>query len=332
MAGVSQPLNESPETSMSYELDPELVPAMAALAAQAARATSPARGDWRAVRAAASAGLAYMASITPPSSGVTTTSFSIPTSDGQGEIELRWYTTAAAKPGPAVVYTHGGGMLAGSVGLYDEVVSWYAAQSGVPFLSVELRLAPEATSPTSLAEDVFSGLTWLAGRATDLGVDPSRIAVMGDSGGGGPTAGAAILARDRGLPVAKQILVYPMLDDRNMTPGSLPAELLTWSYDNNYTGWVTLLGNALGGDDVSPVASPARLTNFAGLAPAYIEVGDLDIFRDEAIAYALGLARAGVPIELHVHPGAPHGFERFVPDAGVARRAMADRVRAVTTI
>jgi acetyl esterase/lipase len=172
-------------------------------------------------------------------------------------------------------------MLGGSVDLYDEVVSWYVAESGVPFLSVELRLAPEATSPTSLAEDVFSGLTGLADHATGLGVDPSRIAVMGDSGGGGPTAGAAILVRDRDVPVARQILVYPMLDDRNTTPGSLTPEFVTWSYDNNYTGWVTLLGDALGGDDVSPVASPARLANFAGLAPAYIEVGDLDIFRDE---------------------------------------------------
>ncbi|MFF1822857.1 alpha/beta hydrolase [Kribbella sp. NPDC058245] len=318
---------------MSYTLDPELVPAMAALAVQAAQTTPPARGDWRAVRAAASAGLAYLASITPPSSGVSATSFSTPTSDGRGEIELRWYTTAMTAPGrPAVVYTHGGGMLGGSIDLYHEVVSWYVAESGVPFLSVELRLAPEATSPTSLAEDVFSGLTWLADHATDLGVDPSRIAVMGDSGGGAPTAGAAILARDRGVPVAKQILIYPMLDDRNTTPDSLPAELLTWNHDNNYTGWVTLLGDALGTDDVSPVASPARLTDFARLAPAYIEVGDLDIFRNESIAYALGLATAGVPTELHVHPGAPHGFERFVPDAGVARRAMADRVRAVATV
>jgi acetyl esterase/lipase len=317
---------------MNYKLDPELVPAMAALAAQAAAAPRPARGDWQAVRAAASAGLAHMASITPPSSGVTATSFSTATSDRQGRIKLRWYTTAAAAPGPAVVYTHGGGMLAGSLDLYDRVVSWYVAESGVPFLSVELRLAPEATNPTSLAEDVFSGLTWLAHHATDFGVDTSRIAVMGDSGGGGPTAGAAILARGRAVPVAKQILIYPMLDDRNTTSGAVPAELLTWSYDNNYTGWVTLLGDALGGDDVSPVASPARLTNSAGLPPAYIEVGDLDIFRDESIAYALRLAKAGVPIELHVHPGAPHGFERFVPDAEVARRAMADRVRAVAAI
>ncbi len=88
-----------------------------------------------------------MASITAPSSGVTTT-FSTPTSDGQGEIELRWYTTASAAPGPAVVYTHGGGMLGGSVDLYDEVVSWYAAESGVPFLSVERRLGPRSDKPS----------------------------------------------------------------------------------------------------------------------------------------------------------------------------------------
>lgn len=317
---------------MSYTLDPELVPAMAALAEQAAGTTPPARGDWRAVRAASSAGLANLASITPPSSGVSATSFSTPASDGQAEIELRWYTTATTAPGPAVVYAHGGGMIGGSIDLYHELVSWYAAESGVPFLSAGLRLAPEATSPASMAEDVFSGLTWLADHATDLGVDPSRIAVMGDSGGGGPTAGAAILARDRHVPVARQILIYPMLDDRNTTPGPLPAELLTWSYDSNYTGWVTLLGDALGTDDVPPVAAPARLASFAGLAPAYIEVGDLDIFRNESIAYALGLATAGVPTELHVHPGAPHGFERFAPGASVARRAMADRVRAVAAI
>ena len=317
---------------MNYRLDPELAPALAALTAQAAGATPPARGDWQAVRTAASAGLAQLASITPPSSGVTTSSFSTVTSDGRDEIELRWYTPANTKPGPAVVYAHGGGMLGGSVDLYDELVSWYAAESALPFLSVELRLAPEATSPTSLAEDVFAALTWLADHAGELGVDQSRIAIMGDSGGAGPTAGAAILARDRHVPVAKQILVYPMLDDRNTTPRSVPAELLAWGHDNNYTGWVTLLGDQLGAEDVSPVAAPARLRDFAGLAPAYIDVGDLDIFKEESIAYALGLARAGVPIELHVHPGAPHGFERFVPDADVARRAMADRIRAIATI
>jgi acetyl esterase/lipase len=123
-----------------------------------------------------------------------------------------------------------------------------------------------------------------------------------------------------------------MLDYRNTTPGPIPEPLLTWGYDNNYTGWVTLLGDEIGTDAVSPVSAPARLAHFTGLPPTYIEVGDLDIFRDECIAYASGLARAGVPVELHVHPGAPHGFERFVPGADVARRAMSDRARAIRNI
>ena len=317
---------------MNYELDAELAPAIAALAAQATEAPRPGRGDWRAARASASTGLAYMATLVPPSSGVRKTSFAAPTADGQDEIELRWYAKIGGAPGPAVVYTHGGGMLAGSLDLYDEVVSLYVAETGVPFLSVGLRLAPEAPTPTAMAEDSFTGLCWLINHAGYLDVDPARIAVMGDSGGGGPTAGAAILARDRNVPLAKQILIYPMLDDRNTTPGPLPEALLTWGYDNNYTGWVTLLGEDVGAERVSPVAAPARLTDFKGLAPAYIDVGDLDIFRDECIAYARGLAAAGVPVELHVHPGAPHGFDRFVPDSRVARQAIADRARAISTI
>ena len=304
---------------------------MAALAAQAA-APRPPRGDWQAVRRATSAGLAYMATLTPASPGVRTASFTTPASDGDGEIELRWYTTAGTAPGSVVVYAHGGGMIGGSLDLYDKVVSWYVSQTGVPLLSVGYRLAPEATSSTTLADDVFTGLTWLASQATGLGVDPARIAVMGDSGGGCPAAAAAILARDRDVRLARQILIYPMLDDRNTMPGPIPPGFLTWTYDNNYTGWHALLGDEIGTGKVSPIAAPGRLTDFTGLAPAYIEVGDLDIFRDESIAYAAGLASAGVPVELHVHPGAPHGFERFVPNATVARRAMADRARAITAI
>jgi acetyl esterase/lipase len=222
-------------------------------------------------------------------------------------------------------------MIGGSLDLYDELVSSYVSDTGVPFLSVDLRLAPEAPTSTSMAEDVYSGVTWLIARATDLGVDPKRVAVMGDSGGGGPAAGAAILARDREVTLAKQILIYPMLDDRNTTPGTIPPALITWSYDNNYTGWHTLVGDAIGTDNVAPVASPARLTDYEGLAPAYIDVGDLDIFRDEGILYAASLARAGVPLELHVYPGAPHGFDRFSPESRVAQRARADRNRAIAS-
>ena len=219
-------------------------------------------------------------------------------------------------------------MILGSLDTYDTLLSRYVALSGVPFLSVGYRLASDATG-TTLAEDVFSGLAWLTDHAVSLDVDPARIAVMGDSGGA-PTAGAAILARDRGLRLVRRILIYPMLDDRNQTPDPALAPFLTWSYVDNYTAWHAVLGDDLGRDIVSPIAAPGRLKDFAGLAPAYLEVGDLDIFRDETIAYAQGLARAGLPVELHVHPGVPHGWERFAPDSATARRAFADHVRVIT--
>jgi acetyl esterase/lipase len=196
---------------------------------------------------------------------------------------------------------------------------------------VGYRLAPEATG-TMLAEDVFAGLTWLIEHAPELGVDPARIAVMGDSGGGAPAAGAAILARDRHIPVARQILVYPMLDDRNLTPDTEREPFLTWTYDNNFTAWNAVLGADLGSENVPPAAAPGRLKDFTGLASAYIDVGELDIFRDEAISYAQNLARAGVSIELHVHPGVPHGWERFAPRSASGSRAMQDRARAVASV
>jgi acetyl esterase/lipase len=326
---------------VSYDLDPELVSVMAALAEQVAAAPAPARGDWKTLRQAGELGQAYLAALVPPSSGIQTATFHT-TSDG-ASIELRWYTKtnregarpasqAGTGPGPAVVYAHGGGMVLGTLDLYDELISWYVDRTGVPFLSVGYRRAPDEGSGTTLSQDVFAGLAWLLTAASELGVDPARVAVMGDSGGGAPAAGAAILARDRGVALARQILAYPMLDDRTQTPDPGRAAYLTWTYDNNYTAWSAVLGDQLGAGDVSPVAAPARLTDYAGLAPAYIDAGDLDIFRDEAIAYAQNLARAGVPIELHVHPGVPHGWERFAPDSSSAKRAMADRARAVASI
>jgi acetyl esterase/lipase len=327
---------------VSYELDPELIPAMAALAGQAAAAPAPPRGDWKALRQAGEVGQAYLATLVPPSSGVQTATFHATTGDG-ASIELRWYTKTSqagaepasqlvAGPGPAVVYAHGGGMVLGTLDLYDELVSWYVDRTSVPFLSVGYRRAPDEGTGTTLAQDVFAGLAWLLAHAGELGVDPARVAVMGDSGGGAPAAGAAILARDRGIALARQILVYPMLDDRNQTPDPDRAAYLTWTYDNNHTAWSAVLGDQLGADGVPPVAAPARLADYASLAPAYIDAGDLDIFRDEDIAYAQNLARSGVPIELHVHPGVPHGWERFAPDAESAKRAMADRARAVASI
>jgi acetyl esterase/lipase len=181
-------------------------------------------------------------------------------------------------------------------------------------------------------EDSYAGLAWLASNARDLGVDPARIAVMGDSAGGGLAAGAALLARDRGTPVARQILIYPMLDDRTTVPDPALVPYAGWSYDDNYTGWHALLGDAIGGPGVPEAAAPARARDLAGLPPAYIEVGELDIFRDEAIEYARRLSAVGVSAELHVHPGCPHGFDRVAPAADVVRRSRADRIRVLTSL
>ncbi|MFD4601916.1 alpha/beta hydrolase fold domain-containing protein [Streptomyces sp. NPDC058464] len=316
---------------MNYTLDPDLVPLLTALAGQAAGAPARERGDWKAIREAGTLGQAAMAALVPPVTGIRTTTYFATAPDG-ARIELRWYASGETMaPGPAVLYAHGGGMILGDLDAYDTLISWYVAHSGVPFLSVGYRLAPEA-SGTMLAEDVFAGLTWLTGHAHELAVDTARIAVMGDSGGGAPAAATAILARDRHIPLARQILVYPMLDDRNQNPDPAREPFLTWTYDDNYTAWKAVLGDTLGTADVSPVAAPARLSDFTGLAPAYIDTGDLDIFRDEDIAYAARLAAAGVPVELHVHPGVPHGWDRLAPHCGAAQRAFADRLRALVAL
>jgi acetyl esterase/lipase len=182
-------------------------------------------------------------------------------------------------------------------------------------------------------QDCYAALRWLADNAAGLGVDPTRIAVMGDSAGGGLAAGVALLARDRGGPaLAQQLLIYPMLDDRAHTPDPQLLPFLTWTYDDNVTGWAALLGESTGTDTVSAYAAPARASDLTGLPATYIDVGDLDIFRDEDILYARRLSDAGVPTELHLHPGCPHAFEALVRDADVSRRAISDRVRRLRSL
>jgi acetyl esterase/lipase len=222
-------------------------------------------------------------------------------------------------------------MVCGSVELYDRIVSKYVQETGVPFLSVDYRLSPERPG-TTLTDDSHAALAWLVGKAAALGIDSERIAIMGDSGGGGVAAGVAIAARDAGTPLAKQILIYPMLDDRNLEPDEFIAPFASWTYDNNYTGWNALLGDDLGTDRVSPLAAPARLTDFARLAPAFIDVGELDIFRDESILYALALTRAGVSCEFHLRAGSLHGFDRFAPNAVVSQSSWSDRYREITKL
>ena len=313
-----------------YRLDPEIAAVLEPMAASAGEAPPIERGDWRALRERANTNLAFLATLNPPVSGaVSVQPLQITVDDGT-DIAARWYKRSNERPGSAVVYAHGGGMIAGNLDVYDAVVAEYVAATGVPFLSVDYRLAPEAQGPRP-ARDVFAAVQWLSDLASELGVEPNRIAVMGDSGGGGVAASAAIIARDLGVGLARQILIYPMLDDRTLDAGAV-APFLTWTSDMNFTGWSARLGEQFGADGVLPASAPARLTNFRGLASAYIEVGDLDIFRSESVSYAQQLAAADVPIELHVHPGAPHGFERFAPASQLAQRAMHDRKRAIRSL
>lgn len=191
-------------------------------------------------------------------------------------------------------------------------------------------MAPEHSGEAPV-EDCYAALCWLAEHAADLGADPARLAVAGDSAGGGLAAGVSLLARDRGGPaLALQLLIYPMLDDRTTKPDpELPPEFLTWTYEDNITAWGALRGDRA---DLSVYAAPARAENLNGLPPTYLDTGDLDIFRAEDIDYATRLSAAGVPTELHVHPGCPHAFEGLAPDADVSRRVVADRVRRLRAL
>jgi acetyl esterase/lipase len=309
---------------MAFALDPEL-----ALVVEALTRSPAARDDWQAIRATSDAGLAMIESMCDPHPEVERTDLETTSHDG-ATVPVRWYQGTSVT-GSAVVYLHGGGMICGSVDLYDRLVAAYVADSRVPMLAVDYRRAPEHPHPT-LVEDSFAGLCWLHAHAAELGVEPDRIAVMGDSGGGGVAAGMTLMARDRGVALARQLLVYPMLDDRTTTPDPELVPFAGWSYDDNYTGWHALLGDAIGTHDVDPYAAPARATDLDGLPPTYVEVGELDIFRDESIEYARRVANAGTSVELHVHPGCAHGFDRMNPDADVVRRSRADRIRTLQRI
>jgi acetyl esterase/lipase len=199
---------------------------------------------------------------------------------------------------------------------------------GVVIVSVPPRVAPEDPHPAQV-DDAYAGLVWTAEHAEELGIDPDQILLMGKSGGGGVAAATALLARDRGGPaISHQILVYPMLDDREVTVSS-KFEGVMWDRATNKTAWSAMLGDSAGGPDVSPYAAPARATDLSGLPPAYFETGSSEVFRDEIIGYAARLAEAGVPVDLHCWAGGYHGFELTAPDAVITRAALDARLSYV---
>jgi acetyl esterase/lipase len=233
-------------------------------------------------------------------------------------------------PLPVIVHIHGGGFVMGSPEMKDAENSQFASGLRCAIFSVDYRLAPEAPHPAPL-EDIYSVLVWLHANAARLGLDAGRIGIKGESGGGGFAAGAALFARDRqGPKFAFQHLIYPMIDDRSAVRRDLHPYVgeFVWTQENNYFGWRSLLGMEPGSAGVSPYAAAARAADLSGLPPTYISVGGLDLFLEENIAYADRLGRAGVPVELHVYPGAYHGFYRAT-NARVTTQAERDTREAL---
>ena len=267
----------------------------------------------------------------PPSATITRVEHTVP---GAPAVPLRAHRARGADGALPCIYSmHGGGYVMGSNTMDDPQFEDWCPKLGLVGVSVDYRLAPETPYPGPL-EDCYRGLVWTYEHADELGIDRDCIGIMGVSAGGGLAAALALLARERGeIPVAFQLLDSPMLDDRQQTPSSREDDLAVWSRGSNTFGWKSYLGDLYGRDDVPATAAPARAPDLAGLPPALVSVGAVDGFRDEDIEYARRLNQAGVPTELHVYPGACHGFTSLARDAAVTKRClrnMEDWLRRVT--
>lgn len=262
----------------------------------------------------------------PDLEGVSVEDRLAPGPEGEPDVPVRVYQPLD-RPSrlPALLWIHGGGYVLGDAKGDDLLAEHFAKEVGCVVASVDYRLAPEHPFPAPV-EDCYAALKWLAASADELGVERSRIAIGGASAGGGLAAGLALLARDRAeVPLRFQLLIYPMLDDRNVEQASETlSDHILWTRERNLIGWTSYLGGAPGGSDVSCYAAAARAADLAGLPPAYVMVGDLDLFLGENVEYARRLMASGVPAELHVYPGAFHGFFSLGPDASVSQRFTAE--------
>ena len=254
----------------------------------------------------------------------------VPGLSGEPDVPVRLYRPVAAqRPGPGLLFIHGGGMWAGSVAHEHVQAATLSAALGAVVVSVGYRLAPEAPYPAAV-HDCSGALNWMAANAGDLGFAASRLAVTGGSAGGGLALAVALLARDRGGPALRYVMAqYPMIDDRNETASALEFDDLgvVWDRRKNVEAWAWYLA----GQAADIYAAPARASaaQLAGLPPTFLDVGELDPFRDEDIAFATRLMQAGVPTELHVYPGAFHGSEHMAPDAELSVRIQQTRLAAL---
>ncbi len=267
--------------------------------------------------------------VAPEVAGIERRDILVPGPEGAPEVRVLVYTHTDPGAGrPAYFYIHGGGFIMGSPDFADTANRLLARELGCVVVAVGYRIAPETAFPGNV-EDCYAALKWLHGHATELGADPTRIAIGGESAGGGLAAALALLARDRGeVPIIHQQLIYPMLDDRSPASQHPYTGEFGWTRERNAFGWACLLGEAPGGSSVSPYASPARAESLEGLPPTFIGVGSLDLFLEEDTAYALRLIEAGVPVELHIYAGAFHGSD-LMTEARVTKAHARDQLDAL---
>ena len=233
--------------------------------------------------------------------------------DERTKIRLRIYKPESiAAPAPALLWLHGGGYIMGQPEMDDHVCIQYVREAGITVVSVDYRYAPKYPFPAGL-EDGYSALKWMESHSQQLGIDAKRIAIGGESAGGGLAAALVQLAHDRQqIRPAFQLLVYPMLDDRTVLRADIDdSNSPTWSQKSNRFGWESYLGKKCGFEDVPEYSVPARREDLSELPPAWIGVGTLDIFHDEDAAYAQRLKECGIECELYLVSGAFHGFDVF---------------------
>ncbi len=296
-----------------FGVDPELADTLDDLPSTDLDATTLA--DWRALPSGSPSPLP------PPAPALQRRH--VPGLPGEPEVEIVLVDPSPGRQGRgAFMHIHGGGYVLFAAARDPVALQKLAMDDDIVIVAVDYRLAPETPFPGAL-NDNYAALLWLYRQADALGVDRDRIAVGGESAGGGHAAALAIAARDRGeIPIAFQSLLYPMLDDR-VGSGVGPVAQIgrhVWTRASNHFGWSSHLGRLAGEAEVPALAVPARVAELSDLPPAFIGCGGLDLFIDENIAYAQRLIAAGVPTELLVVPGAYHGFDLAAPQAGVSRR------------
>ncbi|MGW5237691.1 alpha/beta hydrolase [Monashia sp. NPDC004114] len=257
--------------------------------------------------------------------GVTRRDFTVPGYEGADMLLSVLARADHAGTGPGIYHIHGGGMITGDRLLGPLTMLPWVVEHDAVLVTAEYRLAPEFPDPYPV-EDCYAGLVWAVDHADELGIDRDRIMIAGASAGGGLAAGTALLARDRNGPtLIGQMLICPMLDDRDTSISTVQYDVGTWTRDHNRVGWDALLGERRGTADVSMYAAPARATDLSGLPPAFIDCGSAEVFRDEDVAYATALWGAGVQAELHVFAGGFHGFDMLAPHTAVAQASVAAR-------